>query len=122
MVAALAHYVLLGAAGEDSGELATKDEQAEALAGDGGLGARCGNVLLDEGHHLPDVARDALAISKAGLKARNRLNDQGEDETIFLQTLEDVIGRKTTMAEDMLAIYNGRWNGSVEPVFDEYSY
>ena len=26
------------------------------------------------------------------------------------------------LAEDMLALYNGRWNGSVEPVFAEYQY
>ena len=74
------------------------------------------------GKGVLDVARDAVAISKAGLKARNRLNGEGQDESIFLQPLDEVLAKKTTMAEDMLALYHGRWNGSVEPVFEEYQY
>jgi glutamate--cysteine ligase len=74
------------------------------------------------GKAVLDVARDAVAISKAGLKARNRLNGEGQDESIFLQPLDEVLAKKTTMAEDMLALYHGRWNGSVEPVFEEYQY
>ena len=74
------------------------------------------------GKAVLDVARDAVAISKAGLKARNRLNGEGQDESIFLQPLDEVLAKKTTMAEDMLALYLGRWNGSTEPVFEEYQY
>ena len=74
------------------------------------------------GKGVLDVARDAVAISKAGLKTRNRLNGEGQDESIFLQPLDEVLAKKTTMAEDMLALYHGRWNGSVEPVFEEYQY
>ncbi|MGK9052365.1 glutamate--cysteine ligase [Neorhizobium petrolearium] len=74
------------------------------------------------GKAVYDVARDVVAISKAGLKARNRLNRDGQDESIFLQPIEEVLAKKATMAEDMLALYHGRWNGSVEPVFEDYQY
>lgn len=74
------------------------------------------------GHTLYDTARDVLAISKAGLKARGKLNSEGQDETIFLSPLDEVMAKKATLAEDLLALYNGRWNGSVEPVFTEYQY
>jgi glutamate--cysteine ligase len=74
------------------------------------------------GRSVLDVARDAVAIAKAGLKARNRLNGDGQDESIFLQPLDEVLAKKATMAEDMLALYHGRWNSSVLPVFDEYQY
>jgi glutamate--cysteine ligase len=74
------------------------------------------------GRSVLDVARDAVAIAKAGLKSRHRLNGDGQDESIFLQPLDEVLAKKTTMAEDMLALYHGRWNGSVSPVFDEYQY
>ncbi|KQS80810.1 glutamate--cysteine ligase [Rhizobium sp. Leaf384] len=74
------------------------------------------------GRRLSDVARDVLAISRAGLKARNRLNGDGVDEAHFLSPLDEVVARGTTLAEDMLALYNGRWNGSVEPVFKDYAY
>ena len=35
---------------------------------------------------------------------------------------DEVLAKKATLAEDMLALYNGRWNGSVEPVFTDYQY
>jgi glutamate--cysteine ligase len=75
-----------------------------------------------KGRPVLDVARDAVAISTAGLKARARLNAKGEDESIFLAPLEEVLAKKATLAEELLALYNGAWNGSVEPVFDAYKY
>ncbi|WJH39083.1 glutamate--cysteine ligase [Aliirhizobium terrae] len=75
-----------------------------------------------KGRSVLDVSRDAVAIAKAGLKARGKLNGEGQDESIFLQPLEEVLAKKATMAEDLLAAFNGRWNGSVEPVFKDYQY
>ena len=74
------------------------------------------------GHALYETAREVIAVSKAGLKARGKLNKEGQDETIFLSPLDEVMAKKATLAEDLLALYHGRWGGSVEPVFDEYQY
>jgi glutamate--cysteine ligase len=74
------------------------------------------------GHSLFETAREAVGISRAGLKARGKLNREGQDESIFLAPLDEVLAKKATLAEDLLARYNGRWNGSVEPVFEEYQY
>ena len=74
------------------------------------------------GKPLLEVAREVLAISAAGLKARNRLNEDGQNESVFLAPLEEIIAKKATLAEDLLMLYNGRWNHSVDPVFDEYQY
>jgi len=74
------------------------------------------------GRSLLDVGRDVIAISRQGLKSRNRLNGDGQDETLFLASLDEVVAKKTTLAEDMLARYHGRWNESIEPVFDDYQY
>lgn len=73
-------------------------------------------------HSLRYVARDVLAISRAGLKRRNRTNRDGFDETHFLSTLDEVVARGTTSAEEMLNAYHTRWDGSIEPVFSEYAY
>ncbi|MBO0140364.1 glutamate--cysteine ligase [Agrobacterium sp. Ap1] len=75
-----------------------------------------------KGRPVLDVARDAVRISTAGLKARAKLNGDGQDESVFLQPLEEVLAKKATLADDLLSLFNGRWNGSVEPVFDEYQY
>ena len=74
------------------------------------------------GRPLLDHAREVLAISRQGLAARARLNGDGMDETLFLAPLDEVIAQKAPLADDMLALYNGRWNGSVEPVFTDYQY
>ncbi|MFA1626619.1 glutamate--cysteine ligase [Rhizobium mongolense] len=74
------------------------------------------------GHALYETAREVISISKAGLKSRNRLNKEGQDESIFLSPLDEVMAKKATLAEDLLARYNGRWQHSVEPVFEEYQY
>lgn len=74
------------------------------------------------GTSLFDVAREVLSISRLGLKNRNRLNGDEVDESIFLAPLDEVLAKKATLAEDLLALYNGRWNGSVDPVFADYQY
>lgn len=82
----------------------------------GGLNASC------RGRPLIDIAREVIEISRAGLKARAYLNGDGQDESIFLAPLDEVVAKKATLADDMLMLYNGRWNNSVEPVFEEYQY
>jgi glutamate--cysteine ligase len=74
------------------------------------------------GRTLREVAREVLAISRQGLKNRDRKNREGYDETSFLSTLDEVVARGTTSAEEMLAAYHTRWGGSIEPAFLEYAY
>ena len=71
---------------------------------------------------LRDVARDVLAISRTGLKNRAKKNRDGYDETSFLNTLDEVVARGSTSAEEMLNAYHTRWGGSIEPAFLEYAY
>ncbi|MBM7045012.1 MULTISPECIES: glutamate--cysteine ligase [Rhizobium] len=75
-----------------------------------------------KGHGLMDIAREVVGISRIGLKNRARLNGDGQDETVFLAPLEEVLAKKGTLADDLLMLYNGRWNQSVEPIFEEYQY
>ncbi|MFD1327316.1 glutamate--cysteine ligase [Mycoplana ramosa] len=80
---------------------------------------------LDARHRgvtLWDIGREVLSIARSGLVARGRVNDDGVDESVFLAPLDEVLAKKSTLAEDMLALYNGRWNRSVEPVFADYQY
>ncbi len=74
------------------------------------------------GHSLIDVAREIVGISREGLNNRARLNGDGVDESVFLGPLDEAIAKNATLADEMLALYHGRWNGSVDPVFDEYQY
>jgi glutamate--cysteine ligase len=74
------------------------------------------------GREVRDVARTVLEISTAGLKARNRLSGMGETEAHFLDPLHEIVGRGVTPAEDLLALFSGKWAGRVEPVFEALAY
>lgn len=72
------------------------------------------------GGKLVDVAKEVLSISRMGLKNRARLNGDGYDETVFLAPVEEVIAKGTTLAEDMLAQYHGRWHEKIDEAFEDY--
>lgn len=71
---------------------------------------------------LQDIAQQALAISRAGLKARKRLNAHGENEALFLDDLDEIAKTGISPAERLLERYHGAWNESVEPIFEEAAY
>jgi gamma-glutamylcysteine synthetase len=81
-------------------------------------------VSLRRPHAAGGRTRGNARRSRGGglAKRRNRLNRDGFDETHFLSTLDEVIARGTTSAEEMLNAYHTRWDGSIEPVFTEYAY
>ena len=71
------------------------------------------------GRSVQDVARDALALSRAGLQRRGYRDDSGRDETRHLTYAEEIVTSGRTQAERLLELYHGRWNGSVIPAFKE---
>ncbi len=69
-----------------------------------------------------ELAREALEISRAGLKARAEEDFWGQDESHFLSTLEQIADSGLTPAENKLAAFHGRWDGNVERAFEEYAW
>lgn len=69
-----------------------------------------------------NLALDVLEISHEGLTRRGKLDGLGLDETHFLKPLFQIAQAGYTPAEDLLRAYEGRWHGSVDPVFKEYAY
>ena len=81
-----------------------------------GLRARIGK------HSVRELAREVVALARAGLERRARRDRSGRDESHFLAPIEDVVERGETPAEALLARFNGEWKGSVEPVFAALAY
>lgn len=60
-----------------------------------------------------------LALARAGLSARALIDNAGDNESRYLDPLDIIVASGRTQAEDLLALWNGRWDHSVEPAFEE---
>ena len=69
-----------------------------------------------------DLARASLAIARHGLVSRGRLNDEGDDESVFLAPLEEVVRRGTTLAEELVRLYEDQWSRDMAKVFGHLAY
>lgn len=69
---------------------------------------------------VQDIARRVLAIANDGLARRACLDAKGRDETCYLDPLHKIAESGVTQAEELLALYNGAWGKSLEPVFEQY--
>ena len=83
---------------------------------------RLGFRTLIRNQHILDLAVVLLRLAEKGLVRRNRLDRNGRDETRYLRPLQEIVAREITPAEELLEKFHGPWNGSVDPVFDEYAY
>mgnify|MGYP001794193440 FL=1 len=76
------------------------------------------------GVKMLDLARQAVAISHAGLTARARPGAGGmiPDETHFLNELEASVESGQTLADELSGHFHNDWDGDVTRVFGAYSY
>ncbi len=74
------------------------------------------------GRRLQDWSKDLLRIAREGLARRRKLDRMGGDETHFLNALDRIADSGRTPAQEKLALYHGRWKGSVDPVYAEFAY
>ncbi|MBO82185.1 glutamate--cysteine ligase [Citromicrobium bathyomarinum] len=81
-----------------------------------GLAAR-----IPGGRTLQDLGKDVLDIARAGLTARGFLNTGGDNETGFLQTLDEIVESGKSPAQRMLDRYHGEWGGDISRVY-KYSF
>jgi glutamate--cysteine ligase len=74
------------------------------------------------GRSLLEIARETVAVARQGLASRARKGAFGDDETAFIETVEETITRGKTPAEDLLDRYHGVWGGDIEQVFLDNAY
>jgi len=68
------------------------------------------------------IAVEVLKLARAGLTRRKRRDAGGEDETRYLDVLEDRLARGTTPAQELLEKFRGPWAGAVDPIYAEEAY
>ena len=93
-------------------------EELRIQASRDGLQAQVGKI------NMHDLAKEVVAISEAGLKARAMPGAGGmvPDETHFLNALKDSLETGKSPADELLDRYHGDWNGDISRIFADYSY
>lgn len=93
-------------------------EELRAAASEHGLQAQVGGINMHE------LAREVVAISESGLKARARPGAGGlvPDETHFLNALKDSLESGKVPADELLERYNGAWGEDLSRIYGEFAY
>ena len=84
--------------------------------------ARHGLAAPFNGKTVRELALQVLDLSDCGLGRRHHLNRSGVDERIFLKSLWTTAETGKSAADLMLEAYRGRWNGQLQPLYEEYAY
>ncbi len=71
---------------------------------------------------IQKLAQAVLAISREGLKARGYLNAHGENETVFLQELDQFVRMGKSNADILIDKFNGEWGGDIMRVYEDCIY
>ncbi|VBB68951.1 Glutamate--cysteine ligase [invertebrate metagenome] len=79
---------------------------------------RFGMKTSFQGRTVRDVALEMLEIAQGGLRSRQRRNENGQDESVYLEPLFTIAKSGRTPAECLLDRYFGHWAQSVDPLFD----
>lgn len=74
------------------------------------------------GRSIQDIAREVLALSRAGLEARGRLNGKGESEAIFLDPLDEIAASGLSPAESLLIRFGPDWRQDPAHIFAALAY
>jgi len=71
---------------------------------------------------VQELARDAIRISRLGLRNRKRINPKSQDETIYLAPLESLVASGKTVADELLERYEGPWKRNIDHIFEEFAF
>ncbi len=69
------------------------------------------------GGTMQDLGKEALAIAHQGLASRARLNASGDNETGYLETLDEIVKSGKVPAQRLLDAYAKEWGGDVSKVY-----
>lgn len=69
-----------------------------------------------------EIARDMLQIARRGLRRRANINAASQDETIYLDPLDEVAITGRTLADELIGRFQGPWHEDIDYVFEEYAF
>jgi glutamate--cysteine ligase len=71
---------------------------------------------------LADLARELLDIATVGLQRQRALNARGEDESVYLRNLGELVRRGVCPAEIIVGKWSGEWDHEIARLIEASSY
>jgi len=68
------------------------------------------------------LAEQLLAIAAGGLQRRAKINGEGQDESIFLAPLQQIVKSGETRADMLLRLYHGSWGEDITRLYTRFNY
>jgi glutamate--cysteine ligase len=85
-------------------------------------GHRQGLQARVRGVPLRELAAELLAIAVTGLERQRQLDPQGEDESIHLERLQELVDRGVSPADLLIEQWNGPWRGEIRCLIENRAY
>ena len=84
--------------------------------------AKNGLKAVINGMSVDEVARELVKYAREGLNKRNIVDNTGNNETHFLNVLEETLSINKTPAEQLLHDFSNKWKGNITNLIKEMSY
>jgi glutamate--cysteine ligase len=81
-----------------------------------GLHARIRRIRLAE------LARELVEIGAAGLRRQDQRNDRGDDERIYLHSMEELVRDGNSLGRRLAELWEGPWNRDVTKLIEHTTY
>ena len=81
-----------------------------------------GMDLVINNNSIKGYAKELITISKKGLKNRKMHDSSGNDETGYLNQLEEIAHSGKNQAAEMLSIWNDNNEEGIKKIYEKYSY
>ena len=70
-------------------------------------------------YNLYNLASEVIELSLQGLKSRNKLDIEGNDETKYLNPIIRIMKDKENSADKLIRKYNSEWNKDIMKIYEE---
>ena len=74
------------------------------------------------GEKVLNIAKDLLEIARTGLVDRNVKDDVGNNETIYLNVLEEILQNKSSPAKELIKSFTQKYNHSMQELLKDIAY
>ena len=72
--------------------------------------------------NIGKIAIEILKISSEGLKRRNILNSNGDNEAIFLDPLENILSSGKSASDNLIQKFSNNWDKNLVNMYKEYTF